>query len=203
MYHAIDQSTGLYCCFCKSLFWVVLLKNFWNIFQCLPWWLHWNLLMYICCKDSMYHIMITLDIETGRRVPFDWLIIDFFCVQFYQLWHCWNLMLWMLADYLDDDLLVGSWMVNGLRMLYQYLVFCARFWVFHWKVRIHAHCCSRGNEVDCRWLFHCLLQKSIFRHWVVGRGQWLVWMDSNVQLCGQNWLWDWSMWWFPTQCIGE
>ena len=81
-------------------------------------------------------------------------------------------------------------------------VFCAMLWLFCWKLRMHVHCRSRGKEVDCNCLFHCLLLIIIFHHWDVERGQQLMWVDYNVNSCNRNWLWCWMMWWLRAQCLG-
>ena len=70
----------------------------------------------------------------------------------------------------------SCWVMNGTKFAYVLSIssFCARFWVFHWKLWMHVHCCSRGEEVDCHWLFHCLLPWIIFHCWAVERGHKLV-----------------------------
>ena len=113
-------------------------------------------------------------------------MLAFFHVKCYQSWRCFNLLFRMLVDYWGDLLLVGSWMGQSLYMFYWYLFFCARFWVFPWKVRIHVNFRSRGKEVGCHWLFHCLLLQIIFRHWSVERGQQWVWVGSNVRSYNLN-----------------
>ena len=51
------------------------------------------------------------------------LILACFHVKYYQPWHCWNLLFYMLIDYWDDVLYVRSWMRQILHMFYRYLFF--------------------------------------------------------------------------------
>ena len=135
----------------------------------------WNIFCNICSMPSMvtalelvdveillgqvYHWLVPLHIETGKRFSFGWLILTFCCVQFHQPCSCWNLMFRMLDDYLYDPILVGSWIRQSFCMFYLYLFFSARFWVFYWKFRVRVRCRIRGKEVDCHWLFFFLLLK--------------------------------------------
>ena len=121
--------------------------------QCFPYWLHWHLLLCRCCEKRFYHWLITLHMKTDRRVSFDWWILAFCHVKYYQPWRCWNLLFWTLVEYWVDLLLVGSWMGQSLRMFYQYVIFCAWFWILRWKSHIHVYCCCRGEEVDCHKYF--------------------------------------------------
>ena len=68
--------------------------------------------------------------DTDRRVSFDWWISAFCNVQFYQPWHCWNLLFQMLVNYWDDLPIVGSGMEQSLQMFYRYLVFAPTFECF-------------------------------------------------------------------------
>ena len=154
-------------------------------------------------REMFCHCLIPLQMETDRRVLFDWKIIAFCHVKCYQSWRFCNLLFRMLVDYWGDILLVGSWMGQSLHMFYRHLFFCARFWVFRWKFRMHVHFRSRVEEVGCHWLFYCLLLRIIFRHWAVERGQKWVWVDSNAQSCDRNLLWGRRRRWFRTQCKGE
>ena len=112
-------------------------------FEFLSWIIFWNICLILsksdcistyCCGDVVRKVFI-IDwfIFIWRLVEGSHLIdelLNFCHVQFYQPWHCWNLLFQMLVDYWDNRLLVGSWMDKKFHMFHWYLFFCARFWVF-------------------------------------------------------------------------
>ena len=157
------------------LFWIVILKNILGLlFDAF----HSDCIRTCCCGDVVGTFFII------DWFLFRWILIEgchlidellhFLNVQCYQPWHFWNLLFQMLVDYWDNLPIFGSGMKQSLHMFYQYLFFCARFWVFHWKFRMPVRCCSRGKEVYWRWIFCCLLLKSLFHCWAGERGQKLV-----------------------------
>ena len=132
-------------------------------FEFLSWNIFWNissilsivtalvLVDVMILREPFYRWLIPIRMDTDRRVPFYWWFPALFYVKCYQPWRCWNLLLWMLVDYWGNLLLFWSWIGKSLHMFYWYLFFCASFWVFCWKVRVHVYCCSRVKEVDCHW----------------------------------------------------
>ena len=200
-HHVLVKSTGIF--FLLFYFELLSWSIFWDVCLMLFIVTALSLVVVEMLWEHFYHWLIPLHMDTDRRVSFDWWIIEFCNVQFYQPCHFWNHLFQMLVDYWYDLPIVGSVMEQSLHIFYRYLVFCAKFWVFHWKFRMRVCCRSRGKEVYWRWLFCCLLLKSLFHNWDVERGHKLVWVDSNVQLCYRDWLWGRRRWWFRTQCIGD
>ena len=141
--------------------------------------------------------------KNDRRVPFDWWIIAFFHVQCHQPWNFWNLMFWVLVEYWGNLPFVGSWMGKSLHMFYWYLFFWGEVFSVLLKIQDAYTCSSRSKEVDCRWLFNCLILIILLYNWSVERCQQLVWLYSNLHSCYRNWLWGRRRLWFHTQCIGE
>ena len=134
-------------------------------------------------RGQFHHGLIPVLMGNDRRVPFDWWILLFCHVQWYQPWRYWNNQFHMLVDYWYNILLVGSWMGKSLHIFYPYLVFRAKFWLFLWKFRMHARCRRKGEEVYFHLLFNCFLLWSRFRHWVVeGVGNWCGWIPACIHV---------------------